>query len=197
MKLSISDLKAADYNPRYISEHSQNLLKKSINTFGDLSGVVFNAKTKTLISGHQRLNSIKDAKTKVILEDYTDELGTVQLGYIIAKHDKTTIKIPLRIVKWDAKKEKKANIAANAHGGTFDNEKLGSLLAELQDETFDIELIGISEREIKSLINFARVQEKIHEAGSDDEFESFTDVPDSSKPKPVICPKCKHRFRKA
>lgn len=150
--LTLKDLKAAKYNPRTITTQALKRLDKSISEFGDLSGVVFNETTGTLISGHQRITTIKDKKTKVVTTKHKDKHGTVAVGHIEVEDNGKEIRIPFRVVAWDKRKEKLANIAANAHGGEFDNQKLGKLLAELNTDKFDIELSGFSDIEVKNLV---------------------------------------------
>jgi hypothetical protein len=120
--LTVKKLKPAEYNPRSITTQRLNKLKDSISIFGDLSGVVFNVRTNTLVSGHQRLTTMGDAETKIVQKPSTDKMGTVSTGYILAKTSKGEIRVPFRAVDWDINKEKAANIAANAHGGNFDKE---------------------------------------------------------------------------
>lgn len=52
---NVSQLRKAKYNPRTITKERLHKLGDSMAEFGDLSGVVFNIKTKTLVSGHQSL----------------------------------------------------------------------------------------------------------------------------------------------
>lgn len=143
----VSQLKGASYNPRVITENELRKLKYSYEQFGDLSGVVFNVASAVLISGHQRLKTVQDKKPKLVKQKYKDSHGTVAIGYIEAKSkDGKTTRIPYREVNWsDKKTEIAANIAANAHGGSFDEIKLGGLLHKLSQEQFDIELTGIDE----------------------------------------------------
>lgn len=150
--LTLKDLKAAKYNPRSITAHALKMLDKSISEFADLSGVVFNQRTGTLISGHQRITTLKNKKTKISTTKHVDGHGTVAIGYIEVQEDGKEIRIPFRVVDWDRRKEKLANIAANSQGGEFDNQKLGKLLADLSTEKFDIELTGFSNQEAQNLI---------------------------------------------
>ncbi len=156
--LQLKDLRPAKYNPRSITQTQKKRLAKSIDTFGDLSGVVFNIKTKTLISGHQRLDVIKGYSTKIITKPAKDDLGTTALGFIKATKDDKVVRVPIRLVSWDIRKEKLANIAANSLGGDFDNQKLGKLLAELKTEKFSIEHIGFSNAEIDTIIRKSKKQ---------------------------------------
>src|SRR5436853_352297 len=55
----LNDLKGNPKNPRTISKHDFEALKKSILKFGDLSGVIFNKRTGHLAGGHQRIEAFK------------------------------------------------------------------------------------------------------------------------------------------
>jgi hypothetical protein len=56
--MQVKDLKPAGYNPRKISKEKLAALKKSLEEFGDLSGIVYNSRTRTLIGGHQRIKNL-------------------------------------------------------------------------------------------------------------------------------------------
>lgn len=154
--LTTKDFKPAAYNPRKITGQQLQALDKSISSFGDLSCVVINRRTKnTLVAGHQRMKTTANKKTKIVTEKFVDSFGTVEMGYILVVDGDKKFKIPLRIVDWDIRTEKLANIAANNHGGEFDNQKLGKLLAELDNGKFDIETTGFTSHEVKNLVRKA------------------------------------------
>lgn len=139
--IKVKDLKPAAYNPRKITDAQLARLKKSLEEFGDLSGIVFNTRTQTMVSGHQRVKNI-DADCKITKQPHTDKTGTVALGYI----DTPVGRFAYREVDWPGDKEKKANIAANKHGGEFDDDLLKELLDDLKlEDPLDIELIGFDE----------------------------------------------------
>lgn len=103
--LPISDLRAAPYNPRKITPEALRGLGVSVETFGDLSGIVWNEKFGNLVAGHQRLKALVDAGAK----------GWQRNGSAAwIDHPKTGERFPVRIVNWDAKRERAANVAANA-----------------------------------------------------------------------------------
>ena len=52
--MKLKDLKPNPGNPRKITDERLSMLKKSIETFGDLSGFVYNRTTQRLSGGHQR-----------------------------------------------------------------------------------------------------------------------------------------------
>ncbi len=189
----LADLKEAKYNPRVISQTRLDNLHKSLQTYGDLSGIVFNIHTKTLISGHQRLSQLKSNKipTKIVTKKVTDEFGTVAEGWVIAKTPAGTIRLPYREVKWsDKKAEMAANVAANAHGGDFDRTKLGVILEALsKDKKFDIDTIGLDPLSIRGLLPKLPDVEYGTEEG-----DSFAEYGEDSFNFDHECPKCKFQF---
>ena len=152
--LTLKDLKPAKYNPRSITADKKKALDKSLyDQNGDLSGVVFNRRSGVLISGHQRTSTMQDKNARIVTKPFTDEYGTVEMGYIEVKNEKGTVRVPFRVVDWDSRQEKLANIAANSIGGEFDNQKLGKLLAELDTSgKFAIENVGFTRAEIERLV---------------------------------------------
>lgn len=142
--------RGADYNPRKITKPEIDRLKKAIEEFGDLGGIVFNRRTGRLVGGHQRIKVIpKDAIIEKTELSERSRTGTVAHGFIIIDGEKYSY----REVDWDETKEKAANIAANAHGGDWDEEKLGELLKELSsDVNFDIDLTGFTLAEVYQTI---------------------------------------------
>ena len=55
---SIPDLKPAPYNPREITADALKRLQRSVEEFGDISGIVWNRQTGNMVSGHQRLKAL-------------------------------------------------------------------------------------------------------------------------------------------
>lgn len=186
------DLKEAKYNPRTITSARKEALKDSMSSFGDLSGVVFNTRTKTLISGHQRMSTIQGLPSKIVQSKHTDKHGTVSVGHIEATTKTGTIRIPYRAVDWDLTKEKAANIAANAHGGQFDKEKLRKVLASIEkSKNFKIELTGLDPLTLKQL----RIKEDDapQGKGADGGFKEIS-TEDIESDTEHQCPKCSYRF---
>ena len=100
---SIDDLKSAPYNPRSISPEAIEGLKASLHEFGDISGLVWNARTGHLVTGHQRLRALK--------EKHGAESLRLQDGAVVTP---TGERFPVRVVDWPEAKEKAANVAANS-----------------------------------------------------------------------------------
>lgn len=192
-KRKLTDLKEAKYNPRVISKARLDNLHKSLQTYGDLSGIVFNVHTNTLISGHQRLSQLKTNKipTKIVAKPVKDNFGTVAEGWIVAKTAAGEIRLPYREVKWsDKKAEMAANIAANAHGGDFDKDKLGVLLEAIsKDKKFDISVIGLDPLTIKTLM--PKMPDIESKGKAEDSFEEYDG---DSFEFDHTCPKCSFKF---
>jgi len=150
--MKLTDLKPADYNPRTITDEQLERLKKSLQEFGDLSGIVFNRRTNNLVGGHQRLKCLP-ADAKIEKKDLKEKTktGTVAQGFLIFDGGE---KHTYREVDWDEATEKMANIAANKHGGEWDDDKLGELLKELSEMPgFDLELTGFDDEEFNSILS--------------------------------------------
>lgn len=128
---SLSDLNAADYNPRKISNEALEGLKFSLDEFGDISGVVFNSRTGNLIAGHQRVKALKEKYGDMNIVRLNDTEGFVEAP------NKEIYKI--RFVDWPIEKEKAANLAANSESiqGEWTPE-LSLLVEELSLKTPDV-----------------------------------------------------------
>jgi len=171
--MKVKDLKPANYNPRKISDEQLKMLKKSLLEFGDLSGIVYNRRTGNLVGGHQRVKCIpQDAVIEKHELKEPTRTGTIAEGFITINGEKYAY----REVDWDIKKEKQANRAANKHGGEWDSEILAQVIKELMEqEDFDKDLIGFSDKELNEL--FARV---LNEGKIDDD-----EVPEVNLPEPL------------
>jgi len=128
--IRISDINPAPYNPRIDlkpGDPDYEKLKNSIKTFGYLEPLVYNERTKTLISGHQRL--------KIFIEQSVTE-------------------VECSVVDFSLEQEKACNIALNKISGDWDEAKLAELLTSLQDvPNFDVNLTGFEPTEISELLD--------------------------------------------
>lgn len=71
-RMSVDDLKPADYNPREMSDKAREGLSNSINTFGLLQPIIWNKRTGNVVGGHQRLYDIINkgaTETDVVVVD--------------------------------------------------------------------------------------------------------------------------------
>lgn len=145
---ALSDLKPNPKNPRTISEGQLSRLAKALTEFGPLDGFIFNRRSGQLVSGHQRAKVLPaDAR---IVRDKTypkpTPQGTVAEGRIEIVGERFTY----REVDWPKDKETAALIAANQHGGEFDEGLLSEQLLSLP-EGFDMELTGFDHDDLLDL----------------------------------------------
>lgn len=119
----------ASYNPRSINKRARRGLEQSIKKFGYIDPIIYNKRTKTIVSGHQRLDVMQE-------EGYTEI-------------DVSVIDVPLST-------EKKLNITLNNYLITGDfTQELTAMLDELDidfiDGTFagELDIFGSKEQEQK------------------------------------------------
>jgi len=148
----LDDLKAYPRNPRDIDEASIGALKTSLARFGDIAGITWNRRTGFLVSGHQRVRSLK--------EEHGDLLSIID-GAIVTPDG---ARFEIRVVDWDEDTEKAANVAANNPllAGTFDT-PLDELLEELRVDA-------------PSLIEGLRTEELLESLGLYDGTEAEQDA---------------------
>ncbi len=110
-------------NPRVLTSARQSRLEKSLEEFGDISGITWNRRTNQLVSGHQRVATLFEKHGPLTLHTNGDS------GYFAIPGGDP---IPVRFVDWDIQKQRRANIAANnpAIGGEF--------TPQLQDQLVEI-----------------------------------------------------------
>lgn len=115
IKINRKDINLATYNPRKIKDSIKSKLNKKLKQKGLLMPLVWNKRTKTLVSGHQRIEQIDKIKKS---QDYTLTVSCVDL---------------------DLKDEIELNIILNNPSamGEFDQEKLIGI-----KEQFDIDFIN-------------------------------------------------------
>lgn len=150
VKLPISKLNAAPYNPRLDlrpGDKEYEKLKKSIVEYGYVDPIIVNRRGYVVVGGHQRLKIMKD------------------LGYK---------EVEVSLVDLDPVKEKALNLALNKTGGDWDMPKLQELLAELQEEGLDdIEITGFDEGEIYEIMNTVFPEEEDpEEEVEEDDFDA-------------------------
>jgi hypothetical protein len=122
----------AKYNPRRIKASNRAKLNKSLDEFGLVEPLVWNAETGNLIGGHRRL-------------EYLDAVqGTDDYWLTVSK------------IVIDAKREKALNVMLNnaAAQGEYDAVLLSKLLGELA-EAGTLELSGFSDVDLQRLASEA------------------------------------------
>lgn len=146
----LSQLNANQRNPRKITDEKLDLLKASMQEFGDLSGIIYNVNLKRLVGGHQRKKALPEDAEIIIEKEYNPPTpaGTVAEGYVKLG----TESMKYREVDWSEIKDFAANIAANKHGGDWDIPILTEILLDLDANNLDMTLTGFTEKELENLL---------------------------------------------
>ena len=115
-----------------MSDDARRGLAVSLETFGDLSGIVFNDRTGEIVGTHQRLERLRAAGAIEVVREGAE-------GYVL--HPKTGERFRVRFVDWDTTKQRMANLSANnpALAGEFTEETIEQVRA-LEDEALFNEL---------------------------------------------------------
>lgn len=141
-KRKLSDLIAAEYNPRKAltpEDAEYQKISASINEFGYVDPIIINS-DGTIIGGHQR--------SRVLLD----------LGYE---------EVDVIVVDLDKNREKALNIALNKITGEWDEVKLKDLLLDLDLGDFDTSLTGFEQKEITELVDRLTIEPE----AQDDDFD--------------------------
>lgn len=149
----VADLLPNARNPRkpWKNDKQRKDFLQSLQTFGDLSGIVFNRSTQQLVGGHKRVAEFKEQHSELKISERltkADASGTVAYGQVILE-DGT--RFAYREVEWAAPKEAAANLAANKWGADWLLEGVTDLMAEAKDGGFDLAVTGFDLKEIETL----------------------------------------------
>lgn len=169
---TLDDLKAAEYNPRTITDAAAGGLSVSTKEFGDISGITFNKTTGQLVTGHQRVAVLRERGGELVLVDKNKM--EIHVGKNV---------FPVRMVAWSLAKEQAANVSANNPniGGDFIDDDLNAMLEGIQEDCAAFEDLRFDELlGSVSVPNF----DSIH----DDE------QPRLDEKKKIECPECGHEF---
>lgn len=123
VQIPIKDLKPAEYNPRKITQHDFENLKKSITEYGFVEPIVVN-RDMTVIGGHQRLKAAEALKMESVSCVVLD-LGKPQ--------------------------EKALNLALNKISGSWDDMQLAALLESMQSGIDDL-VTGFDSGEVSKIL---------------------------------------------
>lgn len=169
--MKIKELEPNSNNPRFVTDAKLKMLKKAMIEFGDLSGIVYNRKSKKLAAGHQRQKQLDPNTVITIVKKYSKptKTGTVAEGFVEMNGERFNY----REVYWTPAKEKAANIAANKGAGEWDFPKLNVWLKELSDFDldFDLDLTMFDAKDLGSLPNPIEVAAHTRTPGSGQEDE--------------------------
>ena len=172
---SLDDLRGNPENPRAITEQGLTGLMASIAEFGDLSGIVWNARTGHLVCGHQRMRALR--------EKYEDDLKLEEQEIVTPDG----LKFPVRVVDWPPETERAANVIANlpAIQGHFTAEVI-PIIEEIATAFPDLGLAV----DITSALDLVPIPTG---APSFDPVDSSEQGRLDEK-EPVTCPECGHQF---
>lgn len=141
--MKIDELRANPLNPRTITKDKLSALKKAMDKFGDLGGIVFNVKSKQLVGGHQRTTLLDNAIIEIVQKyKKATKTGTVAEGYIETNKGE---RFSYREVSWDDQTEKAANIAANKNAGEFDLASLSKIMSEISPINLEFTMFDFDE----------------------------------------------------
>lgn len=172
-KIRLTDIRPADYNPRRINNTEYSKLTDSINNFGLVDPIIINLKNNKIIGGHQRY--------KVLLDEHTSTNGKYDELFIIRLGDIGWV-FPSADLKIESEEHEKAlNILLNQTNlmGEWDNIKLESLLKDLNDVNFDLELTGFDDYEIELYLEDSLENFDFNQYTEEEEDEDYDDeLPD-------------------
>jgi DNA modification methylase len=117
---------AAPYNPRRITDHDLEALRRSLRFFGTVEPIIINRRSGRIVGGHQR-----------VVAAQAEEIETLPVVY----------------VDLDDPSEKQLNLALNRISGEFDPDKLAALLGDLQAAGADLGLTGFTDAEIAEMVS--------------------------------------------
>jgi hypothetical protein len=145
--MQMKDLKVNPRNPRKMSAKKLTMLKASVEKFGDLSGFVFNVRTKQLIGGHQKKKVIPPDSTIKIEKKYDTptQARTVAEGYVLINGERWKY----REVDAEPVWEVEALLAANKHQGDWDTDLLRLTLAD--HPKLNLDAAGFELTELKAM----------------------------------------------
>lgn len=160
----IADINRAAYNPRVDlkpEDEEYQAIERSLKRHGLVQPIVWNRRTNTVVSGHQRLT---------VLEEQGETEVTVS------------------VVDLDDIKEKELNIALNKITGEWDDKKLTDILTELGEEAadtgFTLPEIDVLRDELKSYFDDVTETDEEPEEDLEDNFLLSLDF-DAADEKPL------------
>jgi hypothetical protein len=87
-RIRVSEIDAAHYNPREISEKALAGLKASVDEFGLVEPLVYNVRTRRLVGGHQRLKTLDPNSFTEVTQVDLDEIREKALNALLNDRSK-------------------------------------------------------------------------------------------------------------
>ncbi|MGA2513927.1 MAG: ParB N-terminal domain-containing protein [Candidatus Limnocylindrales bacterium] len=149
-QVAIDQLRPDPANPRKISDEELDSLERSLREWGFVQPVLARREDRTVIGGHQRLVAARRLGLSTVPVSYLDI--SVEQAHLL-------------------------NLALNRIGGSFDEQLLARLLADLQTmPDLDLSLSGFGEDEIAGLLRSLEVREKRERVESFDLDEALAEA---------------------
>ena len=149
-QVAIDQLRPDPANPRRISDEELDSLERSIRQFGFVQPVLARKEDSTVIGGHQRLVAAR------------------RLGMAT---------VPVTYLDLSIEQARLLNLALNKISGSWDDQLLARLLADLQaTPNIDLTLSGFGEDEIKDLLRSLETREKRERVESFDLDEALAEA---------------------
>lgn len=132
---------------RTIGSRAIEGLGSTLTEFGDLGGITWNARTRELVSGHQRVKALRALAQRFGFELKMTESGIYRPAFTDDQGQAWPEEMyPIRVVDWDREKQQAANLVANntALQGTY-TDRVVSWLRQVEarsPKTFDRGQLG-------------------------------------------------------
>jgi DNA modification methylase len=157
-QVPIDELRPDPVNPRRIGEDELDALERSLRQFGFVQPVLARREDRTVIGGHQRL------------------LAARRLGLT---------SVPVTWLDIGVEQARLLGLALNKISGSWDEQLLARLLAELQaTPDIDLSLSGFDDDEVKDLLRKLEVSEKREHVESFDLDEALEEARRAPRTKP-------------
>jgi DNA modification methylase len=158
-QVAIDQLRPDPANPRKISDEELDSLERSLREWGFVQPVLARREDRTVIGGHQRLVAARRLGLSTVPVSYLDI--SVEQAHLL-------------------------NLALNRIGGSFDEQLLARLLADLQaSPDVDLSLSGFGEDEIADLLHSLEVRERRERVESFDLDEALAEATRAPRAKPA------------
>jgi hypothetical protein len=156
--VAIDDLRPDPANPRRIAEDELDALERSLRQFGFVQPVLARRDDRTVIGGHQRLVAAR------------------RVGYT---------KVPVTWLDLPVDQARLLGLALNKISGTWDEQLLARLLAELQaGAEVDLTLSGFGEDEVRDLLRSLEARERKERPEQFDLAEALEEARRAPRSKP-------------
>ena len=156
-EVSIDLLRPDPANPRRISNEELDSLERSLRKFGFVAPVLARREDNTVIGGHQRLVAARRLG-----------LATVPVTYLDLSIEQARL----------------LNLALNKIAGSWDDQLLARMLADLEASEVDLTLSGFGEDELRELLRSLEVRDKSERVEDFDLDSALEDATRTQRSKP-------------